>query len=227
MSNKRPWIVLGLLGLLVVAGVVVAVCVQPDDEISQAAEEAKPKRKLAAIADLPKIDEQTPEQTVEMLASEEFADLSPDRKEAYYQELIDTSEGAGEERRASGMRAFFQASQEMEEAQKERLEQNARELGMAFMERRLDEYFALSQEEKNAHLDSRIDQFQQWRERAKSQESSGEGGGRRGGGRHQRFTPEHLDRLIQTIPAERRAKFSQYHQDMRDRMEERGINTDW
>ncbi len=226
MRNTRIWIVLGALGLLVVAGVVAGIMVWPDEETLQAAADpSKPKSnsELKPVADLPPTDLQTPEQTVEMLASEEFHGLSSDKKEAYYQELLDTNEAQGEDRGAI-MGAFFRAAGKMDDQQKERLQENARELGMAFMERRLDEYFALSQEAKNAHLDERIDQIQQWRERSDGQDG---GGHRRGGGRRRGLTPEMLERFIEHVPPARRAKFVQYRLDIRDRMEERGINSDW
>jgi len=223
MRNSRIWIVLGALGVLVVAGVVVAVMVQPDQEIVEAAEQAKPK---IVIADLPPITEQTPEQTAQMLASEEFHQFSAEKKEAVYQQLIDAGEAVEEEDGRQRMMAFFRPAQDMDEQQRERLMDNGRELGMAFMERRLDDYLALSDEEKMAHLDERIDQIQQWRERNEgSGDSEGGRGGRRGGGRHREFTPERLARIIETVPPVRRAKFVQYHLDMLDRMEERGIDT--
>lgn len=223
MSKNRTWLVLAALGVLLVAGVVAGIMVLPDEKIVEAAEQAKPK---ISIADLPAVAEQTPQQTAQTLASEEFGKLSAEKKEVYYQELIDAGEAAGEEAGRGRMREFFQAAQDMSDEQRERLMANGRELGMAFMERRMDDYFALSEEEKNAHLDERIDQIQQWRERSESNEGGNEGGGRgRRGGGHRQFTPEHLKRIIETVSPARRAKFVQYHQDLQDRMEQRGIET--
>jgi hypothetical protein len=231
MSNTRIWIVLGLLAVLVVAGAIAGVVILTDDKIEEPADhdaaETEPKAEPIDISDFPPAPEQTPLQIAQTMASEEFDGFSDEKQEAYYQEIIDAGEAQGEEQGRARMGAFFQAAQTMDDEQRERLMENGRELGMAFMERRLDEYYALSDEEKNAHLDERIDQIQQRQQRSESEGDGNRGGGRRGrGGRHS-FTPERLKGLIEGTSAARRAKFTQYHKDLRDRMEERGISTDW
>lgn len=221
MRNTRIWIVLGALAVLVIAGVVVGIMVWPSDEVIRAAEKATPK----SIAGLPAPADQTPEQTVVLLASEEFDGLSQEKKEAYFEQVLAAGEARGDDGRA-GMRAFFQAAREMDEEQQGRLRENGRQLGMMAMERQLDKYFAMSREEKNAILDERIDRMQQWRERrSDGQEGSGGGGGGRRGGRHGGLTPERLLGIIEHVSPVRRAKFEQFHKDMRDRMEERGIDS--
>jgi len=174
-----------------------------------------------------------PRQLVAAMASEDFAKLSDSQKQAYFQRL--TADGSPRE--------AFRASRELDETQRRQLRQNIRPLMRQEFDRRVDEYFALPEEQKAGYLDEQIDQMLAMRKQFEARHAqraatrpartqpttqSADGSGdsepcRSGSGRRGGFTPDRLKNRIEHSDPERRAKMMAYMKAMRERMAERGI----
>ncbi|MHC4563164.1 MAG: hypothetical protein ACYS8X_10385 [Planctomycetota bacterium] len=212
-------IISAVVVIAVLAGAVVAVVtIWPDAETRAA---AQAERKSAAPS-APGLDE--PQEVITYLASEKFEAMGQAKKEAYYRKLAEAPDDSLRE----ALWGQREAMESLDEEQRARLRQHVGSMMQIRMETQLDRYFAMTPEEKKAYLDERIDRWSGHR-RERGAGRSGDSntsstqrrreGGRRGG-RHQ-FGPEHLDRIIQSVPPERRAKFVQFMKDMRDRRAER------
>lgn len=164
-----------------------------------------------------------PKQLVEIMASKQFASLNDQQKQAYMQKLA----GEGSPRQA------FRAARELPDEQRQQFRENVGSMMRQQFEQRIDAYFALAPEQRDAYLDEQIDQMQAHRQqrqarRAEQTTSSGETGSdaqrrpRRDGPRRG-FTPDRMKRRIEHSDPERRAKFMEYMKAMRERMEARGI----
>lgn len=172
----------------------------------------------------PDPDKQEPRETVKYLASEEFGKLKDEQKQQYMEKLVERAETQPFMRRPDV---------DLSEQERERMFENVRPFFMQMMEQRVDAYLKLPPAERTAYLDRMIDQMaarRQGRGAGGGQPSAGSdtsaSGDRRGqGGPHGRgFTPARMKRILETVPPERRAKFVEFMKDMRQRMEQRGID---
>ncbi len=226
---KARWLIGGGIGLSV-AGVALALAVQSS----------------AGRTHAPSPAEQSPEQAVEYLTSEEFRGLDERRREAYIAELADTLEPADlprifrtlrEQRRSDGP-----PTDEEREARRE-IGQALRPLMTQMADRHIDDYFELPDEEKNAHLDRIIDEMEerraQWEERRRRREAerADERETERETDREERASSdrrpertrgrgmslERIKRRIEHSTPEQRARRQAYWEALRERMEERGI----
>jgi PAS domain-containing protein len=111
-------------------------------------------------------------------------------------------------------------------------EEQAMQAGMAAMDRRMDEYFALAEgKPRQEYLDRLIDQFEsqrrEWEQRAATRPS--EGRNRRGDGPTTRpggwGRGDAAQRMLrqQSVPPERMARMMKFMQDMAARRAERGL----
>lgn len=140
-------------------------------------------------------------------------------------------------------------SEKLTEEQRDSLRNNMREQRTQEMRTRIESYFAMNSEQREAHLDEKIDEMEQrrkeWQKMAKEREARGEGGrggdrgdGARGGrdekagtggrrrGRANRTAEDRNDRrrgFLSRSSAVDRAKFMAYMEDMNDRREARGL----
>lgn len=177
---------------------------------------------------------------VEALKNADFSKLSEEEKVAYADKLrelrpwdivrrrSDTDETTGE-----GTEDQLQLTDE----ERQRIRQNARELFHAAMKDRVQGYFELPAEDRIAYLDRMIDDMQE-RRRQMEEPRSGPGEGEptppgQDGKDRDRSPPDDADRRkrgmarlkerIETTDPEERAQFVEFMKQMRQRMEERGI----
>jgi len=177
-------------------------------------------------AQAPDPQEQEPEQIARYLASDDFAALPPERRQAYVDKLASQFE------EGRGFRGSMR-DPDLTEEEMEKIRKNAAPHFRAYMKKRLDDYFAMTPEEKTAVLDKFIDRMQegrkQWEKRRAEQAKSGDGGdgggppwarkGRRGSG----FSLDRLRKRIEGTDVQTRARMVQFMLDFRARMLKRGI----
>ncbi len=226
---KARWLIGGGIGVCV-AGVALALAVQSS----------------AGRTHVPSPAEQTPEQAVEYLTSEEFRGLDERRRDAYIAELAGTLEPSDLPRIFRTLREQRQSdgppTDEEREARRE-MGQALRPLMTQMADRHIDAYFELPDEEKNAHLDRIIDEMEerraQWEERrlqreagrAVERETERESGGEERAASDRRpdrtrgrgMSLERAKQAIEHSTPEQRARRLAYREALRKRMEERGI----
>ncbi|MGC9454093.1 MAG: hypothetical protein ACP5HU_04445 [Phycisphaerae bacterium] len=180
----------------------------------------------AGLSGPPDPEKQSPEEVVEYLASEDFGKLSTERKREYLEQ-------AREAGRLQGRRMM--SGQDLSDEQRQQYFENMADVGRQHMRERLDEFFALPQEQRTEFIDRMLDRFQNRpmrpadeRSPAASAEgddsSDGAGDGRRSRGG---FTAEHMKRMIENTDPEDRARMAEFVKAMQKRMEERGISPPW
>ncbi len=150
-------------------------------------------------------------------------------------------ENASREDREKAMEQMRERRENMTEGQQRAFREQMMQGFQQRMERRMDEFFALSEEDRVAFLDEEIQQQEarrkEWEQRRAERDQDadrnrGEGKADRGGGRGERGgTPEEREarrdefrRMIgdKTTP-EQRAKFQAYREAMQQRREELGL----
>lgn len=175
--------------------------------------------------------EQTVTDVAKYLASEEFAGLDPEKKQKYFDKIVERFEKEN---------TWPGAARELSEEERKRFRKNAGPLFRKMMEKRIDKYFELPEKERTAYLDKMIDGFQAMRKArgkrraerkaagesggAPSSGSSGSSGGS-GGSPHGRggLSLKRISEMFQKTSPERRAKLIQFMLDMRKRAQERGV----
>lgn len=173
-----------------------------------------------------------PEEVTKYLASEQFAKLPVEKKQAYFEEIHRKS--------PSGPRRVMRSANTLTEKEREQLHENMGSMFQARMREEMDRYFELPPEDRTAYLDEMIDRHEQHghrpppppeaRRAAAGNESSADGGpgdhrGRRHGrGPHHR-NPEHIKRRIEHTSAKDHARFMEFMEAMRKRREERGLGS--
>lgn len=157
----------------------------------------------------PDIATQSEQDVVRYVASEQFSKLPEPKRQVYLQAVADRFEG-----RPPDMRDV-----ELSDEQRDRLRENVRPMFRQRMEQRIDAFFALPEEQRDAYLDDMIDRMQEMRNRRPRDAGRGDRQGRRGGG----FTPERMKQRLENTPPDRRAKMAEFFRAMRQRMEDRGI----
>jgi hypothetical protein len=202
-------------------------------------------------APLPDASQQSQEEVVKFVASEQFASLSADQQQPYFDRMRELR------REGDGRRGFRDLN--LSEDEQQRLRQNMRASFERRMDETIDEFFALAPEQRDAYLDTQIDDMQkrmaEWRNRRSqrrqdeprrqpdrepqaggsesSQGSSGSEGEqdrprRRDGDRRRHGpTPERMKQRIEHSDPVKRARRMEYMKAMRDRMEARGIEAPW
>jgi len=170
----------------------------------------------------PNPEEQDGEEAASYVASNSFKKLPSEDKEAYLKETWENREG----------KDWRETWENLDEEQKERLKENVGEFFRERMRQRVDEYFELPEEEREAVLDEIIDKMQghrkQWEARRGSDQKPGRDGGPGDGGRGpgrggRDFTPDRMKSMLENTSPEDRAKFIEFHNDLRERMKERGM----
>lgn len=164
----------------------------------------------------------------EFILSDEFGKLPEDRRYEAFKKVFPMEPGSGGP--PQGLRPW-----EMSEEQREAFRENVRPLFRRLMRERMDEYFAMSKQEKNVYLDKAIDDMNRFRKereaRRRQRETSGEtsstekrpGPPRGDGERHRRGpSPDRMRRFIEKTDPEDRAKMMQFMKDLTDRVVERG-----
>jgi hypothetical protein len=164
--------------------------------------------------------EQEPKAVLEYLASEEFAAMPEAHRQEYFAKAQPVLREAG----GPGSPAFAELSQE----QRQRLGKNIGPLMRKEMQRRIDKFFELPPEERDAYLDDMIDEMESWRRRHRppppTRDSDSEDRRPRPG---RGFSPARLKGMIETGDPVERAKMVEFGKAMRRRMEERGIKPPW
>ncbi len=166
---------------------------------------------------------QTPEEVTKYMASKDFAGLDAEQKRQYFQAARQT-QTSQPWRRPSG---------DLSEEERKRFRENVRPMMQQMMEGRVTKYFELPPQERVGYLDEMIDQMQAMRQAMgqRRREPAARGGtsdsasGRRRGPHGQGFTPERMKRMIETTPPEQRARFVEFHEAFRARMQQRGISS--
>ena len=177
---------------------------------------------------------QTREESVKYMASEAFGEQDDEAKQEYVEAAREAhGDGWGPGPMMGGRDAG------LSEAERQRLRENVRPAMRREMEERMDTYFELPPEEKAAYLDDIIDEMQdrrrEFEERRRQREEQAEGepseaarhrpaGERRAGDGRRGPSLERMKERIETTDPEQRARFVQFFIDLRERMEERGID---
>ena len=190
MKSKRLWICLAGVGVIAAAGV-----------LTYAFWPAK----------APEPTGENSEQVVRFIASDAFAKLSDDKKQAYLQQ--------------AGREVFRQARENLSEEERERLRENVGRVFRQRMATRVDEYFELPAEQRTAYLDEMINRMPNRRRFVRPPGESSDRSSSDRPRRGRRFTPERLKRMIENTTPEQRAKFTQFMKDMRQRREELGLSS--
>ena len=155
----------------------------------------------------PGLDETNPGKIAKYMASDEFAKLDESTRREYFRALRDNADKLSDQDRDKLRESMGRSMRQQ-------------------MQARLDEYFELPADQRQAHLDNIIDRMQARRANGMpapgnpppDDRPNGQRGPRRG------FTPDRLKRMIENTPPERRAKMAEFMKAMRKRMEERGIS---
>ncbi len=162
------------------------------------------------------------QKVVKYVASERFADLTPEQKQPY----LDRMRQMPREDR-SAMR-----DANLSEDEHDRLRENA--FGN-MMGQRIEGYFALpAGPQRLAFLDKMIDEGEQWRQRAATRQAAnpadgpnaqgnrpdGQRRGGRGGGWND---PARMKKMIERMPPTRRTQFAEFFSAMEKRRAERGL----
>lgn len=176
------------------------------------------------------------EQLARYIAGDAFGKLPVDQRVAFMERAREATEAEG----GSPMRRFFAGMGSLTEEELDRARRNMREVGRAMMDKRLRAYGEADAEEKTRMLDEMIDRMRERTDRRSERpvddrgaerSAADEGEGRpRGGdrdGRRPGPTPERMKRHLETADPETRAMRMQFMEDLRDRMEERGIEPRW
>jgi hypothetical protein len=169
------------------------------------------------------------------VASDAFGRLSEDHRLAF----IERARAAAERDGGAPMRRFFAGMAELSDTEQQQARKNMREVGRAFMEKRLRDYAEATEEEKTRMLDEIIDRMQDRRSgrrdrttdndpRPPRQDRSPDRSNRAAEEHRRRGpTPERIKRHLESSDAESRALRMQFMEDLRDRMEERGVEPRW
>ena len=163
---------------------------------------------------------QDKDQKVKFIASKEFSKLPEKEKSDYLNKIADARV---EEGRGGGL---WQEASKLPEDDRKVFFENMRPMFELRMNKRVQEYCALSEEKREEYLDKMIDQFMERREEREARggqdgggwRGGGPDGGRGGGPSVQRVK----DRISGTDPATR-AKAAAFFRDLRARMQTRGI----
>ncbi|MBN1554382.1 MAG: hypothetical protein JXA11_06530 [Phycisphaerae bacterium] len=166
-----------------------------------------------------------PEEIVEFFASEQFANLPPEKKQEYFEEVRQKNDGSP--------RRMMRSAENLTEQQREKLHENMGSIFMARMEQEINRYFDLPPEQRTAYLDEMIDRHEQrrqeWRNRRPPREDRAENNQadnqrrRDRGGRRGHWSPERRKRMLERIPGEQRARHMEFREAMRKRRQERGL----
>jgi len=157
---------------------------------------------------------QQPEQIAAYVASERFARLPSTRKKQYLNRA----------RQVADWRRFRRI--DLTDEQRQQLRRNVAPVMQEMMQERIDEYFKLPPEQRQAQLDEVIDAMRnrprpQARSRPTSRPRNAAAGA--GGRRWRGFSPQRLKNRLENTPPEVRARREQYFRDLRQRMRQRGI----
>ena len=165
------------------------------------------------------------EKVASYVASEQFGSLPTEEKEAYLKKTWENREGKN----------WQETYENLDEEKKDQLRENLGEMFRERMRQRVEEYFELPQEEREAFLDEMIDRMQQHRRQWEDRRGPGRGRdgdrerrdgetGRNGPGPGGRgFTPDRMKSMLENTSPEDRAKFVEFHKDLRERLRERGL----
>jgi hypothetical protein len=175
----------------------------------------------------PPIESSTPTQIGEYLASDDFRNLSDERKLAFLEGLRE-SDG---DRSGRPGRLGRPPLEGISEEQHEKIRENISPVFREMMRKEMNAFFTLSPEEKNAFLDKRIDQMEEFRRRRSEEKDDAPPGEdpqekkRPEGDRRRGLGPsvEHLKKMIEKTPPEDRARFQEFVKAMHKRMEQRGV----
>ncbi len=168
-----------------------------------------------------------------VFASPKWSAMSKEQKQPYLDRFRQIRQEAG------GGRPF--QSLELSEQQRDAIRRNLGEDRRWEFQARIDAFFELAPDQRDAYLDQLIDERMNRPrperprpertertppERDSSREapgSDGDGEGPRRGGRGRGFSPERMKQRIEGTDPEQRAKFQEFFKALRKRMEERGI----
>jgi len=197
--NKTRWMILGGIGiLLIAASVTAAVWYLNDDE--------------PPILSSEEILDQDPMTTAQYMASKDFAKLPENQKQKY----LDTILSDHDKRRE-----MFALRDKLSDAEKKQLRKNMRPVFRNRMKKHVDEYSDLPPEEREEYLDNLIDQMQEMRKNRPPRDREGSETSSR---RHRGITPARMKKWLETTTPSDRAKTVQFMMGMRARMKARGIS---
>ncbi|MFW6157732.1 MAG: hypothetical protein ACOC8E_00070 [Planctomycetota bacterium] len=220
---RRKWLILSAAGLSLAAAAALVLALRPGEPTT-------------TDPPAPTTDELSAGQALEYMTSDEFQALHDEKRDAYVSKLAETIE-PGELRRAlGGLRDRRTADGGPSEDERRAFRRAVRPLMRKMHEKRMETYFELPEDERTACLDEQIDEMlehrKRWEERRKQREAE-QGSGdnpssssseperprRRGPGPSLQW----IKQRIEHSTPEERATRQAYHEAIRKRMEERGI----
>lgn len=155
----------------------------------------------------------TPLEVAQYMASEGFSKLSAEQKKEYFHK-------AGEK---FDMGSYFSVRDQLTEEQRRTLRQNMRPMFHNMMEDRVNKYFELPQEQREAYLDEMIDRMQEMRRNHQANRRNRDAN-QSGQQRRRGISPERFKNRIEKSSPEDRAKRVEFMKAMRERMKKRGIS---
>ena len=169
---------------------------------------------------VPAVENQTPQEVLAYLASDDFARQPLDVRRDYLRRVKE----AGHLRKE-----HWGADQDgLSDEQRQRLRRNLGAVGKDEMDARIKRYFELLAAERTAHLDAMIDEMQAKIAAHKDKQArrpKPESGSKKEGGKG--LTPEHLKGWIEKTDATERAMLMEFKKAFLRRMRERGISEPW
>ena len=155
----------------------------------------------------------TQEGIAKVISSDSFSKLPQDKKDEYFEKIAPADPEKG--------RAMFASVEKMTDAEKKNFHENMMPAFQTMMQKRVDEYFAMSPEKRREFLDQEIERMEEMRKDGK-----GGPGGPGGPGRGPPPKPDvqHLKNMFETQDPVTKAKMHQFFKDMHQRMEQHAKN---
>ncbi|MCK5113969.1 MAG: hypothetical protein KAR11_04330 [Phycisphaerae bacterium] len=206
--SKSKWIILGAVGVILVAGAVAGTMWFFSDD------EPAPK-----ILSEEEIGDEEAMQTARFMASEGFAKLPDDQQQRYLDVVITNHEKRAE---------LFGLRNQLSEAEQKQLGKNMRPVFEKRLKRHVDEYNELPLDEREGYLDNLIDMMQEMRDKTpppsggRDRQAHARRGGSSGRGKAGRAR---MKKWVETTSPRDRAKMMNFAMGMMARLRARGINT--
>lgn len=159
------------------------------------------------------VKEMDPVVRTRYLASNDFARLDDQQKR---QVMEDMRSGTSFRRGMSGMR-------NISDGERDKIRKNTRQVMDAMMKERLDNFFAMSQDDRNKELDKWIDRMERFRAARPDGAAGGTAApaGNRRDRRSQAGLGQRMSRRLEETDSDTRARMSEFFKQMRARREQR------
>lgn len=197
-ENKK-----NVVKICLVAGSVVFVITAIASLVAWGRPVAAPEKKV--------LKEMDPVARTRYLASDDFARLDDKQKSQVMKDM----------RSGHSFRRSMGAMRNLSKGERGKIFKNTRQIRKEMMKKRLDSFFAMSQEDRNKEMDKWIDRMEQFRAARGRNSSGGGSSNRRRGRRSQAGLGRRMSRHLEETDSDTRARMSEFFKQMRARREQR------